>query len=246
MNGSESNDLILDIINMIEHKNILLAYQESTPVPEVLCGVISAILMKRTMPLIWVCWKEPASAVKKRLEISGCGMKGAYFIDTVGKTGDAHTILQAPKDFSGMFISIQKIIKNKECILVLDRLDFLGAIKNKEVFANFLSSLLTKSKKCGGIVLTSIKIDFFEPDTLKTLLSLYDSVFYIGDDEIRIEGDIGRSDVFYEIQNNKLLLRPVPKADITRIKDSFNISFEELDQLDKIIEKNMDEYKDFT
>lgn len=243
--STESNEILSEIIDFINRKTILLTYQERAHVPEIKYYLVSKILQEYTIPLIWVCWSEPSTAVKKKLEIFGCELKKTYIIDTVGTVVEnEHTILHTPKNYSGMLITIQRLMRDEKYILVLDSLDVINGIENKEAFISFLSTLLRRSRDSGVTMLSSIRVDIHETEIQKILLSLFDLVFSISEDKIQIKGDVGRRDVFYEIKDNKLLLKPFSTIDIIKIEEIFNLPAEEIKRLDEIVKKQFDLNKD--
>jgi len=245
MTPDETDEMIIGLINVIERKNILMVYEEDAHMPEVMYCLISRILDMHQMPLVWVCWNETSDGVKKRLEISGCREVIANIIDTVSNTvTDDRTVLYNKKNFSGILMEIQNYTMNKEHIAVLDNLNIMGIMENKEAFIRFLSTLLRKSKNSAGTVFASLSTNLLEPNMQKVLLSLYDTIFYLGNDTIKIKNSSGDEKIFYEIKNNTLILKPFPSADVARIKEIFDISSEETKLLDEIVEKEMKLHKE--
>jgi len=245
MMQKNQDEIISGLINGIAQKNILIVHQEDAHMPEMMYCLISRIIDIHTIPLIWICWNEPANTVKKRLGFSGyCG--GAInIIDTVSNTTeDNSTPIHSQKNYTGILMEMQRLTTNKEHILVLDNLNILGVTDNERAFIRFLSFLLRKSKDSGGTTFASLSAKLLRPDIEKLLFSLYDTIFYLNDDRIWIKGSRGKGDISYEIKNNKLLLKRSLTSDIIKIKDIFDISSEETGHLDKIVEKQMNKYKE--
>jgi len=247
MNGEfseESDKITFEIVNAVYQKKIILVYKDDLHNSDVIFAILSEILSTSILPLIWVCWMEPSSVVKDKFEIFECKCDNIHIIDTISNVvEDDSTVIHSPKNYSGILIDIKKFIRNKKHILVLDILDIILSIENKNIFIRFLSSLLNVSKDSKGTVITSITEDLHEPSVKRMIYSLFDVVLHVSSNRIHIESDIGKKDFFYEIKNGKLLLRQFPVADIAEINEIFNITTEEITRLDETINKHVALFK---
>ena len=182
-----SNELAAEISNATYHKNVLLIYQQNTSMPELTYCMVSEILGRHKSSLAWICWGEPSNMVKERLVNFGCDANSVAIIDTVSNfVDDECTIICAPTNYSSIMRNVHKLIKNGECILVLDNPGKTGAQISDTAYIKFQSVLL-KNKNPGVTIITSIKSSLLDVNAQKTLSSQYDVVFYISKDTIKFK-----------------------------------------------------------
>ena len=239
-----SNELAATITNAIHHKNVLLAYQKNAAMPELIYCLTSGIINKYMTPLTWICWDEPASTVKKRLENLNCDINSTIIIDTVNNlSDDVRTIICAPTNFSSIMRNVHKLIKNGEHTLVLDNPGRTGIQGDGTPFIKFQSALLN-NKNPDVTVITSIESNLLNARMQQILFSAYDIVLHISRDTIQFNGSTEKKQINYSIKDNKLTLEPLFTSNRSRIKDVFDMSPEETDTLDKIVKKQIDAHKE--
>ena len=239
-----SNELVAKITTTTHHKNVLLVYQKNAAMPELTYGLTSKILNKYKTPLTWICWDEPSSMVKKRLVNFDCDINSTTIIDTVSNLADDDcTVICAPTNFSSIMRNVHKLIKSGEHILVLDNPGKTGIQDDGTTFIKFQSALLN-NKNSDVTVITSIESNLLNTRMQQALFSAYDVVLHISKDTIQFKGRTEKKQINYSIKNNKLTLELLFAQNRSRIKDIFDMSPEETDTLDRIVNKQIDVHKE--
>lgn len=233
-----SNEILSEVFDFIHRENVLLVFDKSAHLPDFTYNLASEYLRIYGASLGWVCWRENAGIVKKRLNLPGCEPKQFLIVDTVGViVEDKCTVLHSPKNYSRILMDIQRFFKDREYLLVLDNLDVIYRLSGKEIVHGFLSSILRKCHDLDVTTFSSLQSDVVpEMEMEMELFSLYDVIFYISYDTMRIKSDVGKRDYFYVIKSGKLLFKVMRTSNIEKIKEIFEISPEESEKLDKIVE----------
>ena len=239
-----SDELAAKITSAAHKKNTLLIYQKNAAMPELTYCLVSEILKKHKTPLTWICWDEPANAVKKRLANFNCQMDSTTIIDTVSNLADDDcTVICAPTNFSSIMRNIHKLMKSGEQILVLDNPSKTGIQNDSAAYLKFQSALLA-NKNPDVTIITSIESSLLDPKMQKLLSPQYDIILHINKDTIQYRGSTEKKQITYTIKDNKLTLEPLFTSNASKIKDIFEISPEETVTLDKIVKKQIDAHKE--
>ena len=238
-----SNELAAGIASATHHKNVLLIYQKNATMLELTYCLVSEILNKHKTPLIWICWDESSKIVKKRLDYFNCDTNSINILDTVSNfTDDEYTRICAPTNFYSIMRNLHKLMKNDEHILVLDNPVKTGIQDNGTSFIKFQSVLLN-NKNHDVTIITSIESNLLSTNMQKLLYPQYDIILHIDKDTIKFIGHSEKQQITYSLNGNKLTLEPQFLSNRSKIKEIFDISPEETDTLDKIVEKHVDAYK---
>ncbi len=241
----KQTDIISDVIKMTSNRNILLLHQETAPIRELMLSFVLENLRNTDTSLIWVCWNEPATAVKKRIRNSGYDQNNIYFIDSVGNIiEDEKTILRTHNNYSGILMDIQKLIRNKKFVLVLDSPDIVQSQDNKKRSIDFLSTLSRMCTNSGGTLYSPVSVDLLDFQTQKIFKSIFNVVFHVEERVIKIENEHYKGDIYYDTENNNIVFKQFPTLDIDQIEDFFNFSSEEKNDLDEMVKKQLDLNKD--
>jgi hypothetical protein len=224
--NNEINQFPIHFLETINGKNILFQYDEDVNMPDILAAIVNDICNCYNFPVIYIYNENRTEHVLQKLSA-----------DTA--------LVQLSKNLTSTMMRLEKMIFGQKCIIITDKLEDLISSPAARPKVLFLKTLLRKSKENHGIVLSSYKKDSFESAFEKKISGIYDMIFNIDKNKISTKKLSGNEHIYYTFSNNELTIQSTPSSDTDKIKEIFQLTPEEKEELDKIVGEQIKDFDIF-
>lgn len=231
---------VTDLFGLIEGYNVLFAYDEYARMPELAYCIGLSLLEKNSVPMYMISFTEQSNGVQKKQR---CCQSAQLFNDAIYSNSSKFIAGGATCiDMTEMLIKIEANLQEGQ-LLFLEDLGFLKWRHNKMPFMRFIDLLASRVKDKKGTMMCAVALNMFDTEVQKFLFEIFDTVLYITGDAIQLDSQKSKDDIQYAFLNDRLILKPAVSTDFKKVKEIFSLSPEEIEELDKIVCEQIEEYR---
>lgn len=221
MKNNKRLNFPINFLELINGKSVLFQYEENTRIPEILDSIVSDIHSYFCFPEIHL--RAENNTVMQELSTDA-------------------TIIIISRNLTSTMMKLEKLIFRNKHVIITDNIEEIITFPESTSRILFLDTLLCKNKDNHGILLSSYRQKSFDDIFEKKIVEKYDIVINIDKDKLAIRNMDEAEPMYYTISNTGITISSVSTSDTDKIKELFQLTPEEREELDRIVGEQI---KDF-